>query len=206
MIDHDLALHRRQRIALLAERGEHQLLRGQDGGRIGRIARSQTELAHVDGGKRSGLRAADGDAADLEARAGVDGQGDADLVSLGVGLDGVERSGLVDGMIVDRGGAPRVIEAARAQGRIGPRQHRLRALQQGKAVARQRLGLFEIFDELLEVLAHALVPGHDEHEFSPSVPLLRRISRPMPPAPEAGRQTGARRTLRGSRPLIGTTR
>jgi len=67
-------------------------------------------------------------------------------------------------MVVDRGGAPRVVEAARAQGRIDPRQHRLRALQQGKAVARQRLGLFEIFDELLEVLAHALVPGHDEHD------------------------------------------
>jgi len=34
---------------------------------------------------------ADGDAADLEARPGVDGQGEGDLISLGMGLNGVER-------------------------------------------------------------------------------------------------------------------
>ncbi len=166
MVDHDLALDRRQRITLLAERGENHLLGGQDGGGIGRITRSKAELAHVDGGERSGLRPADGDAADLEARAGVDGQDEADLVRLGMGLDGIERGGLVDGMVVDRGGAPRVIEAARAQGRIGPRQHRLRTLQQGQAVARQGLGLFEIFDELLEVIAHGLVPRDDKDDLA----------------------------------------
>src|SRR5216684_564248 len=45
MIDHDLTPHRGERIALLAELGENEVLGGQDGGRIGSIAGSEAAPA-----------------------------------------------------------------------------------------------------------------------------------------------------------------
>ena len=116
----------------------------------------------------SGIEAGamDGDRADLEARPGVDREGEGDLLGVGMGVDGVEGGGLVDRVVVDGGGGHGVIEAARSQRAVQLGQHGLRALQQGKTVARQRLLLLEGFDELLQVIAHGLVPRDDKGDLA----------------------------------------
>ena len=96
VVDHDFAFHHRQGVALLAELGECAVLGGQDGSGVGRIAGGEAELAHVDRRQGLGARTADGDAADLEARAGVDGEREGQLFGVGMRVDGVEGGGLVD--------------------------------------------------------------------------------------------------------------
>ena len=159
-----------QRVALLAELGERAVLGGQDGSGVGRIAGGEAELAHVD-------RRQDWGPGPRMAMPPILKRGPVSMVSekaswFGVGMrvDGVEGGGLVDRMVVDRRGRHGVVEAARAQRAIDLGQHGLRALQQGEAVALERLLLLEGLDELLEVIAHALVPRDGKDDPAPSAP------------------------------------